>query len=285
MMIADTHVHVWDLERAEYPWLENDTSILNNTWQIEQISDERKKAGITTGVLVQASGNMEDTGLMLDVAYKTDWISGIVGWLPLSEPATTGQLLEDRFLKEKYFKGVRHQIHDEKDPQWLLQPAVIESLKMLAVCNIPFDIVAVLPAHIETALKVAEYVPGLKMVFDHLSQPPIASKERFGKWGELMKEASTHKNFHAKISGLGTASGSFQNRKEEDSKPYIEFALQYFGTDRCFCGSDWPVSMLANTYTGTWQVYKNILHELLTEKEREVVFYNNAQRFYNLPIS
>ena len=98
---------------------------------------------------------MEDTDLMLETAYKTEWISGVVCWLPLMDTRATQQLLEERYLKEKYFKGVRHQIHDEKDPKWLLQPAVIESLKILAAHDIPYDVVAVLPAHIETAIEVA----------------------------------------------------------------------------------------------------------------------------------
>jgi L-fuconolactonase len=285
MMIADTHVHVWDPGRAEYPWLQGDTSILNRAWYIEQLEKERQEAGITTGVLVQASGNIEDTHVMLETAYKTGWISGVVCWLPLMDTAETQRILEERYLKEKYFKGVRHQVHDEKDPEWLLQPAVIESLKILAAHDIPYDVVAVLPAHIETALKVAEQVPGLRMVFDHLSQPPIATKERFGRWGELMKEASVHKNFYAKISGLGTASGNFQNRKVADVKPYAAFALEHFGINRCFCGGDWPVSLLANTYNNTWQMYKSILQELLSESEQEQVFYKNAVQFYNLQIS
>ena len=280
--IIDTHVHVWDLRRAEYPWLKDDTSILNNTWTIEQLEAERKQAGITAGVLVQASGNSEDTELMLETARKTDWITGVVGWLPLVDSEATQQLLEEKYLKEKYLKGIRHQIHDEKDPQWLLQPAVIESLKVLAVHGIPYDVVAVLPAHIEAALEVAEQVPGLRMVFDHLSQPPIATQEQFGKWGELMKTASANKNFYAKISGLGTASGNFQNRTAHQIKPYIEFALQHFGSDRCFCGGDWPVSLLANNYSSTWKTYKDIVAELVTEEEQEKIFYTNAKRFYNL---
>ena len=227
-MIVDTHVHVWDLDQAEYPWLKGDESILNQTWQIEEIENERKEAGITTGVLVQASGNLEDTDLMLETAYKTEWISGVVCWLPLMDTETTQQLLKERYLKEKYFKGIRHQIHDEKDPKWLLQPEVIESLKLLAAHDIPYDIVAVLPSHIETVLEVAERIPNLRMVFDHLSQPPIATKEKFGRWGDLMKEASHHKNFYAKISGLGTASGNFKDRKTNDIKPYIEFVIAAF---------------------------------------------------------
>ena len=284
-MIVDTHVHVWDLDRAEYPWLKKDTSILNKTWSIEHLDAERREAGITSGVLVQASGNMEDTELMLETAHKTEWIRGVVCWLPLMNTEATQVILEERILKEKYFKGIRHQIHDENDPEWLLQPAVIESLKIVAAYNLPYDVVAVLSTHIETALKVAEQIPDLRMVFDHLSQPPIATKEKFGSWGELMREASQNKNFYAKISGLGTASGNFQNRKAVDIKPYVEFALKHFSIDRCFCGGDWPVSLLANNYASTWQTYKDIIQDLLSEKDQGKVFYSNAQKFYNLQIS
>jgi len=285
MNIIDTHVHVWDLEKAEYPWLKGDTSILNRTWRIDEIADQRKKAGITAGVLVQASGNIEDTELMLETAYKTDWICGIVGWLPLMNTNATQRLLEERFLKERYFKGVRHQVHDEKDHGWLLQPAVLESLDLLAFYKIPYDVVGILPAHIKTVLSVAEKIPSLKMVFDHLNWPPVATKEKFGTWGELMSIAAQHKNFYAKISGLGTASGNFQDRTADDIKPYMNFVLQHFGVERCFCGGDWPVSMLANDYIQTWQITKEILNDLLNDEEKDKVFFSNANSFYNLRLS
>lgn len=120
------------------------------------------------------------------------------------------------------------------------------------------------------------------MVFDHLSQPPIKTKERFGVWGDLMKAASGHKNFYAKISGLGTASGNFENWSGEDVKPYIAFALENFGTDRCFCGGDWPVSLLAGTYNKVWDVYTSVINGLVNKNDSESIFYNNAQQFYNL---
>src|SRR6266700_3641352 len=103
--IIDTHIHTWDLERAQYPWLAGDHSILNRTWRIEEIAQKRKQAGILSGVLVQAGGNLEDTALMLETARETDWISGVVAWLPLTDTKTTQQLLEERFLHETYFKG------------------------------------------------------------------------------------------------------------------------------------------------------------------------------------
>jgi L-fuconolactonase len=285
MKIIDTHVHIWDLEKVDYPWLKGDTSMLNRTWRIDEIDEERKKAGVAAGVLVQASGNLEDNELMLDTARKTEWIAGVVAWLPLMDPKATHRLLEERFLKEKYFKGVRHQVHDERDARWLLQPNVIESLKILADHVIPYDIVGVKPEHIETVLEVAERIPGLRMVFDHLNWPPIPKQEKFGKWGELMKVAAQNKNLYAKISGLGTASGSFQNRTADHIKPYVAFSLEYFGTDHCFCGGDWPVSMLVADYISTWQVTKDILNSLINESEKEMVLFSNANKFYNLGLS
>lgn len=285
MKIIDTHVHIWDIEKVEYPWLKGDTSILNRTWRIEEIEEERKKAGVTAGVLVQASGNLEDNELMLAIARKTEWIAGVVAWLPLMDPKATQRLLEERYFKEKYFKGVRHQVHDEKDTKWLLQPGVLESLQILAEHEISYDVVGIKSEHIETVLKVAEKIPGLKMVFDHLNWPPIHTQEKFGRWGELMKLAAQNKSLYAKISGLGTASGSFQNRTVDDIKPYVEFALHYFGTDRCFCGGDWPVSMLANDYVTTWQATKDMLDCFLNVEEKEMVLFSNANKFYNLGLS
>lgn len=280
--IIDTHVHVWNFEKAEYGWLKNDTSILNRTYHIEEIETERNKAGITAGVLVQASINTDDTDWMLEVAEKTDWIQGVVGWLPLMDPEKTEQLLNDVYLKNKCYKGVRHLIHDEADPKWLLQETVIESLKILVKYNLTYDVVGVLPEHIRTVLTVTDKVPELKMVFDHLNAPPIASGQKFGEWGDLMKAAAANKNFHAKISGLGTVVKKEHNWTAADIQPYVEFVLEQFSTDRCFCGGDWPVSLLAGSYTQTWNTYKQLLNTVLDDAAQQKVYSQNAAAFYKL---
>jgi len=281
MRLADTHVHIWDFNRAEYAWLEGNTSILNRTYSIEELEAERNISGVKTGILVQAANNFEDTDWMLHVAVNTDWIAGIVGWLPLINPDATLKALQKKYGKENYFKGVRHLIHDEPDAEWLLKPEVINSLQILADHNIPYDLVGVLPEHIETALQVAAKVPELRMVFDHLNQPPIATKEKFGKWGELMKEASMHRNFYAKISGLGLTAQKGDQWEVDDIKPYVGFAIEQFGTDRCFMGGDWPVSLLAGSYSNTWKNFKQVIHDLVDDNAADKIFYSNAANFYS----
>ena len=278
--LVDTHIHIWDFTKASYDWLKGDQSILNRSYGIEALGKVRLTAGVTEGVLVQAANNFEDTNWMLQVAEKTNWISGVVGWVPLINPSESEKALA-YYTLNPYFKGVRHLIHNEPDAHWLLQEHVLKSLAMLVDRDLSYDVVGINNNHLKTALKVAEKLPGLRMVFDHLNQPPIVSREQFGEWGDLMKQAAQHKNFFAKISGLGGTANNVA-WSANDIQPYIEFVLNHFGTDRCFCGGDWPVSLLTGSYIKTWDTYKNILQSLLPEDVLQNVYTKNAKQFYRL---
>lgn len=280
--IIDTHVHIWDIEKINYDWLKNDTSILNRNYFIGEIAPLLPLANVNSGILVQAANNSEDTDWILQVAAETEWVKGVVGWLPLSDPRQTEKLIAEKYGKNEYFKGCRHLIHNEPDPKWLLRENVLESLKILAGNNIPYDVVGVNDSHMKTVLKLFEKLPELKVVLDHLNQPPVRRKERFGRWGELMREISGHKNAYAKISGLGTVAGKDNDWNKESLKPYIMFAISAFGTDRCFCGGDWPVALLAGPYEKAWLIYQQVLSEELDSVQQEKVLYKNAGMFYNL---
>ena len=279
--LVDSHIHVWNLSQVEYPWLKGNTSILNRTYDLNELEPQRNAIGITAGVLVQAANNAEDTAWMIRTAESHPWITGIVGWLPLQDPAATARILEKEYVPGAKLKGVRHLIHDEPDPRWLLQDTVLGSLGLLAAAGIPYDLVGILPAHIETALKVAEKWPQLRMVFDHCNQPPIGRVD--SKWEDLMKTAATHPNFYAKLSGLGTAAQKGTDWTAADLETSIEFVLRHFTEHRCFCGGDWPVSLLAGSYERTWNTYRTLIEKYLDRKGQEQLFYLNAERFYRLP--
>src|SRR5262245_10896795 len=116
MKLIDTHIHVWDLEKVEYSWLEGDKSILNRTYELGELEEVRGKVGVDAGVLVQAANSWEDTQWMLAVAEDHDWIKGVVGWLPLMDVEETRRILEEEW--GGLLKGVRHLIHNEADPRW-----------------------------------------------------------------------------------------------------------------------------------------------------------------------
>jgi L-fuconolactonase len=126
---------------------------------------------------------------------------------------------------------------------------------------------------LRTALRVAEKWPGLRLVLDHLNQPPIGRPGEEKEWKELMTAAAAHENIYVKLSGLGTV----------DLEPWIGFVLHHFGAGRIFCGGDWPVCLLAGSYEETWTAYRAVLHQCLGKADRDKVFRINAQRFYKLP--
>lgn len=282
MKIIDTHIHLWDLENGNYPWLKGDESILNRSYFIEELEEQRKDTKVHYGVLVQAANNSQDTDYMLRIAKEHPWIKGVVGWLPLVDPKKCKKLLQENYLSNPYFKGVRHLIHNESDAKWLLQPNILESLNIISSYGLPFDVVGTLPAHLQTAIKVAEEIPNLNLVLDHLNQPPIAEKLTFGLWGEHMTKASNYPNIHLKLSGLGTTTNSGYYWDASDIFDYLEFSIDAFGYQRCFLGGDWPVSLLAGSYSYTWKQYQDALVSLLNKDKLKAVYFDNAVLFYNL---
>lgn len=280
--IIDTHVHIWDLIKVHYSWLQGDDSILARNYLPAELYPQLSKVHVTSAVLVQAANNLEDTELMLSAASQNDWIKGVVGWVPLQDPSKTQALIENWKATNTYLKGIRHLIHNEANENWLLQDSVIESLKILAHHHITYDIVGVKEAHLKAAITIAEKIPTLHLVLDHLNNPPMTNQTEMDRWRTNIKVAAQLKNIHAKISGLAMATGQFETWTSADIHASIEYALEQFGTDRCFCGGDWPVSLLAGGYVKTIQAYREIIENCLTIIDQEKVFNKNAALFYKL---
>jgi L-fuconolactonase len=186
------------------------------------------------------------------------------------------------YQKEPYVKGFRHLIHDEANPDWLLQPEVVENFRKLEKTRCTFDVVSVLPRHLECILKLSEKFPDQKWVLDHLSHPPAKTKERFGKWGVLIKAASQNPNIYIKVSGLGMCTSDLENWKTSDSQPYVEFSLEHFGIDRAMLGGDWPVVDLCGGYEKSFSSYLEILKGCLSESGIQKIAAKNAIEIYAL---
>lgn len=73
----------------------------------------------------------------------------------------------------------------------------------------------------------------------------------------------------------------WQNWEEKDFIPYIDVAVNAFGTDRIIFGSDWPVCLVAATYEEVVNIVKNYF-SAFTRNEQAKIFGENAIKFYNL---
>ena len=69
--------------------------------------------------MVQVRQNLDETRWMLDLADHYAYILRVIGWVDLCSPEAGAQL--DEFKENPKFRGVRHLIQDEKDPNFLLR--------------------------------------------------------------------------------------------------------------------------------------------------------------------
>ncbi|MDO8188188.1 amidohydrolase family protein [Conexibacter sp. JD483] len=277
---VDAHQHVWDIESGGYPTLAALPAPANRTYEPAELLPQLVASGIDATVLVQAEDHHEDTAAMLAHAREHDWIAGVVGWLPLLDPQATAARIAD-WAQEPLLVGMRHLIHDEPDPQWLLQPQVIESLKLLARAGIPYDVVAVLPEHLALVPRIARRVPGLKLVIDHLAKPPIAAGG-WEPWATLLAEAAAVPGVHAKVSGLNTAADP-QTWDADALRRYVDHALDCFGADRLMFGGDWPIARLAGEYADVVRETGALLADL-PPADQAAIWGGTAERFYGLRI-
>jgi len=275
--VVDAHQHFWDLESGGYKWLGPQYGAINRSFGVADVEPLAAAAGVDDVVLVQADDTLEDTDAMIAIADAWPRVAGIVGWAPLTDPDALPAVLE-RYAADPRIVGIRHLMHEEPDPDWVVSPAVGGGLAALESAGLSYDVVAVLPRHLEHVPTLAARYPSLNIVIDHLAKPPIGSGG-WEPWSDLIAQAAAFQNVSAKISGLDTAAGDSYNAAA--IRPYVEHALQHFGADRLMFGSDWPVSVLADGYATWWATVTELLSTLSTD-ERDAALGGTARAVYRL---
>lgn len=275
-MIIDAHQHVWDLTRSPYAWLGPHLPAWNRTFTFDELAPQLVRNGVGATVLVQSDDHDGDTDLMLEVADAHPQVAAIVVYVPLDRPEEAAARLAD-LRRDVRVVGVRNLIHDLPDPDWLLRPEVDEGLSVLEEADVTFDLVSVLPRHLEHVPTLSERHPDLRIVIDHLSKPPIGEADA-EPWWSLIAFAAENPLVHAKVSGLypGAAPDTWT---PDAIAPFVDRALQLFGPRRLMYGGDWPISVVAGGYDRVFEGLRSVLADL-DEDEAAAVWGGTAERFY-----
>lgn len=278
-MRIDSHQHFWKAARGDYHWMSPAVAVLCRDYLPEDLQPWLVKNRIDKTILVQAAQTKAETDFLLDLAQKHDFIAGVVGWLDMDSSNFAEEL--ELYAKKPKFLGIRPMLQDITDDAWILRPRVLESLKLIAGRDMPFEFLTY-ARHLPRVLKVLEMVPNLRAVLDHLSKPDIKNR-KLDPWRNLMAEVAKHPNVRCKLSGMITEA-DHKSWTAEDLRPYVEHVLECFGFARVMFGSDWPVCHLAGSYDQVIGALQTVVKPHLDEEERREanVFGDNAQRFYNL---
>src|SRR6266508_3835755 len=271
---VDAHQHFW---AGPLPWMRPEHAAIARSFAPEDLRPLLDAEGIAQTIVVQAACDDEDTDAMFAHAVRHDWVAAVVAWVPLLEPERA-RLRLDELGSRPQLRGIRHLMHDEEDPHWILQPPVLESLALLERRGLILELPAVWPRHLGDVPTLVTSFPRLTIVIDHLGKPPIGHD--LTGWAEALRAAASHPNVAAKISGLNTAIER-AGWTADDMRACVEIALDAFGPDRLMCGSDWPVALLNGDYRQVWGETRRLL-ELIAPDDLDSLLRDTARRLYRL---
>ena len=280
--VIDAHHHLLDPSRFDYPWLTPDLAVIDRRFSPDDLAPELAAAGVDLTILVQTISSIEETREFLATAAGVAFIGGVIGWVDLTDPGVGGTLDALRGAPGgEWLVGIRHQVHDEADPEWLLRPDVRRGLAAIQAAGLTYDLL-VRQRELPAALTVAREMPGLRFVIDHLAKPPIRAGAT-EPWASLLRPFGELPNVSCKLSGLVTEADPVA-WQVADLAAYVELALETFGPRRLLFGSDWPVCLLAASYTGVVAAARELIGNLSPD-ERAAVFGDAAQGAYRLSVS
>ena len=278
MPIIDAHQHFWQFAQPfNYDWLHQPQHApICRDYLPKDLKPHLDNTGVEKTVFVQTQHNVEENRWVLGLAEENDFIAGVVGWVDLASEECEEQL--QQFKDHPKFVGIRHITQDEPDDDFIIRPEVIRGLQVLQKHSVPFDLLFYVK-HLQHATTLAQALPELPMVIDHLAKPRIKDQAT-DDWIDNFRAAAKYPNVYCKLSGMVTEA-DWQNWKPADLKPYVEAAMEAFGPERLMYGSDWPVCELAASYE---QVHAALVEVLgpISDSERDAIFGGTAAKFYQL---
>ena len=163
-LVVDAHQHFWDYGTYQTSWMEvppyaGDPAFqpLRRSFQPADLIPELKAAAVQYTVTIEAADGPAENEALLTTARNHDWIAGVVGWAPLTDPDNLERTLDA--CAGKSLVGIRHLINVEPDPDWIIRPDVLRGLQVLAARGLTFDYVGILPRHLEHVPLVAQCIP------------------------------------------------------------------------------------------------------------------------------
>jgi len=277
--LIDAHHHFWDPQAADYAWLNGAFDGIRRRFGPEDLLPDLAATGVDGTVLVQTRSELDETRTFLGTAARTPLIRGVVGWLDLTDPAISDTIAELRTCPGgERLVGIRHQAHDEADPNWLLRPDVERGIGAVGRAGLVYELL-VRARELPAAVALVRRLPDVRFVVDHLAKPPIAEARR-QPWASLLAELGPFDNVSAKLSGLVTEA-DWSSWTVSDLQPYVDAALEVFGPARIMFGSDWPVCLLAASYAAVLDAARTLTCRL-SSAERAAIFGGTAEEVYGL---
>jgi L-fuconolactonase len=279
--IVDAHVHLWDPARtAWYPYLSRpgmfesgDNSRMARRFDVGTYRSEAAGWAVEKLVNVAAATGTHSVDETLELDRAAEAAGGpdaIVGGLPPAGSVAEAVEHLDRQMAAPRFRGVRP-MGAMDGP---LPPADV--LGALEERGLVFELMAH-PDQLEAAAAQLSGHEGLTVVVEHTGWPRSGADEERVLWQRGMNAlAGLGDHVACKLSGLAMPLGSV---RAEVLGPWLEYAIEAFGVDRCLFASNFPVDSMHGTFDELYDTFSTVTAGL-DEASRDKLFAANAERIY-----
>lgn len=258
--IVDAHIHLFDTSRpGGVPWPEKSDTILYRPATPARYKQVTAGLGVVAAIAIEASPLATDNDWLLGVAAANPIIVGIVGDLVPGEPDYAATL--DKLHANPLFLGFRYgNLWNRNLLLDMPKPGFIDGLKLLAQAGLVLESANPDPNLIRALVAVADRVPNLKIVVDHLPHAAISADKAASDayWSDLRTLAQNPHVF-VKLSEIPV---QLNGKLVNDLHTYqagLDQLWDIFGEDKCIFGSDWPNSDHVATYTQTLDIIRDYI--------------------------
>jgi len=276
MKKIDAHQHFWNFDPIRDSWINEDMKSIQRDFLPEDLEPLLNKHGFDGCIAVQASQSEQENDFLLQLAERSDFIKGIVGWLDLQAENAEERLGHYRQFKK--IKGFRHILQGEPQRDLMLSPAFMKGISLLKKYDLTYDIL-IYQDQLKYIPDFVSRFPDQAFVIDHLAKPDIKSGS-INEWRSDIIRVAQFENVCCKISGMVTEA-DWKHWKKEDFRPYLDVVVESFGMDRLLFGSDWPVCLVAASYSKMLDIVDDYFSSF-SGGEKEKLFGRNAIAFYKL---
>jgi L-fuconolactonase len=274
--VVDSHIHFWDTDRFDYPWLQGFTD-LNRPFVPADL--DVGEVQVEALVFVQANPVWDvvdqETAWVQHLRERDGRIQALVAGVPLDRGAPAVNAWLERLSDEPGVAGVRQLIQDEPEG-FALQPAFVDAVRLAGRFGLTVDL-CVRNHQIAEVTTLAELCPEVTFVLNHLGKPDVAAGQWTG-WLQDIKAMAHLDNVRCKLSGLTTEADD-STRGTNQIRRYLRAAVDAFGPDRCMFGSDWPNASLHISYAGWVSLVLDSVSDL-GAPERDRVMRGTAREVY-----
>jgi L-fuconolactonase len=258
--IVDAHIHLFDTARpGGVPWPEKSDTVLYRPATPDRYTQVTAGLGVVAAIAIEASPLATDNDWLLGVVAANPIMVGAIGNLVPSESSFAADL--DRLHANRLFLGFRYgNLWKRNILLDLPKPGFIDGLKLLARTGLVLESANPDPDLIRALVIIAERVPDLRIVVDHLPHAtiPVEKSARDVYWTDI-RTLSRNPRAFVKLSEIPV---QLNGKLVTDYKSYqagLDQLWDLFGEDRCLFGSDWPNSDHIATYTRTLSIIRDYI--------------------------